>query len=52
MRNILLESLRENEAGYLVPDLFLIFKKALFMVKANGHNLVFNISAEFNLEMQ
>ena len=33
----------ENEAGKLVPDLFLFFKKALFEIKANGLQLSFNI---------
>ena len=33
----------ENEAGRLVPDLFLIFKKALHEVKASGLRLRFNI---------
>ena len=33
----------ENEAGRLVPDFFLFFKKALFEVKASGLQLSFNI---------
>ena len=33
----------ENEAGRLVPDLFLFFKKALYEVKASGLQLHFNI---------
>ena len=33
----------ENEAGRLVPDLFLFFKNALFKVKTRGHDLSFNI---------
>ena len=32
----------QNEAERLVPDLFLLFKKALFEVKANGPQLSFN----------
>ena len=32
----------ENEAGKLVPDLF-IFKKASYKVKASGQHLCFNI---------
>ena len=32
----------ENEAGRLVPDLFLFFKKALYEVKASGLQLSFN----------
>ena len=33
----------ENEAGRLVPELFLWFKKALYEVKASGLQLSFNI---------
>ena len=33
----------ENEAGILVPDLFLLLKKALREVKASGLQLSFNI---------
>ena len=33
----------ENEAGRLVPILFLFFKKALYKVKASGLQLRFNI---------
>ena len=32
----------DNEAGRLVPDLFLFFKKALFKAKAIGLQLSFN----------
>ena len=32
----------ENETGRLVRDLFLLFKKALYKVKASGHHLNFN----------
>ena len=32
----------ENEAGRLVPDLFLFFKKALYEVKANDLQLSSN----------
>ena len=32
----------ENEAGRLVPDLFLFFKKTLHEVKANGLQLSLN----------
>ena len=32
----------ENEAGRLVPDLFLFFKKALYELKASGLQLSFN----------
>ena len=33
----------ENEAGTMVPDLFLFFKEALHEVKASGLQLSFNI---------
>ena len=33
----------ENEAGRLVPDLFLLFKKALYEVKASSQHPSFNI---------
>ena len=33
----------ENEAGRLVPDLFLFFKMALYKVKTNGLQLGFTI---------
>ena len=33
----------ENEAGRLDPDLFLVFKKAAYGVKAIGLQLSFNI---------
>ena len=33
----------ENEAGRLVPNLFLFFKKPLFEVKVNGLQPSFNI---------
>ena len=33
----------ENEAGRLVPDLFLFFRKALYEVKASGLELSFSI---------
>ena len=34
----------ENEAGRLVPDLFLFFKKAQYDVKARDLELSFNIN--------
>ena len=34
----------ENEAGRLVPDLFLFSKISLYKVKASGLQLSFNIS--------
>ena len=40
--NIFFENHAENEAGRLVPELFLFFKKALCEVKANGLQLNFN----------
>ena len=33
----------ENEAGRLVPHLFLFFKKALYDIKGSGLQLSFNI---------
>ena len=33
----------ENEAERLVPDLFLVFNKALYKIKASGLRLSFNI---------
>ena len=33
----------ENEAGWLIPDIFLFFEKALYEVKASGQHLSFNI---------
>ena len=33
----------EKEAGRLIPDLFLFFKKALYEAKASGLRLSFNI---------
>ena len=41
MRNIFKPA--ENQAGRLVPDLFLFFKKALFEIKASSQHLRFNI---------
>ena len=44
-KHILQKSCRkENEAGRLVPDLFLFFEKALYEVKASGLQFSFNIS--------
>ena len=33
----------ENEAGRLVPDLFLSFEKALYKVKESGEHISLNI---------
>ena len=33
----------ENEAGRLVPDLFMFFKKALYELKPGGLHLSFNV---------
>ena len=41
-RNIFLQKSYRNEAGRLVSDFFLFFKKALYEVKANGLQLSFN----------
>ena len=43
MIKIFPEKLCRNEAGRLVPDLFLFFKNALYEVKANGLQLNFSI---------
>ena len=43
VRNIFAENYTANEAGRLVPDLFLCFKKVLFEVKASGQPLSFKI---------
>ena len=39
----------EYEAGRLIPDLFLIFKKALYEVKAIGLQLSFSVLIALNL---
>ena len=33
----------ENEAGRLVPDLLLVFKEAIYELKASGLQLSFNV---------
>ena len=38
----------ENEAGKLVPDRFLFFKKSLYQVKASGLQLDFTISRQLS----
>ena len=35
--------MQKNEAGILVPDLYLFFKKALYEVKGSGLHLKFII---------
>ena len=42
------ENYAENEAGTLVPDLF-IFQKSLYEVKESGLQLIFNVSIALNL---
>ena len=42
-RKFLVKSYAENEAGKLVPDCFLFFKKALYYVKASGLKLDFTV---------
>ena len=42
-RNIFLLNYAENEAGRLVPELFLFFKKVLYKVNARGLQLGFTI---------
>ena len=41
-RNIKKKKNGESEAERLVLDLFLFFEKALYEVKANGHQFSFN----------
>ena len=41
-RNIFFKNYGENEAGRLIADLFLFFKKAIFEVNASGLQLSFN----------
>ena len=38
-----LQNYAENEAGRIVPDLFLIFKNALYRVKASGQHISFDL---------
>ena len=40
--NFFFKNHTENEAGRLVSDLFLVFKKVLYEVKASGLKLNFN----------
>ena len=42
-RNTFLKTHAQNEAGRVVLDLFLFFRKALYEVKASGLQLSFNI---------
>ena len=42
-RNILFKNHAENKAVPVIPDLFLLFKKSFYMVKASGLQLSFNI---------
>ena len=42
-RNIFFKSHAENKVRRLVPDLFLLFEKALYEVKASGLHLSYNI---------
>ena len=41
-KNVFFKNHAENEAGKLVPDLFLFFKKALYEVRVNGQHHSFN----------
>ena len=51
-RNISAKNHAENEAGRLVPELLLFFKKALYEVKANGLQLSFNTFVSPQLDKQ
>ena len=42
VRNNSLKNHLENEAGRLLPDLFLFFRKTLYKIKANDQDLNFN----------
>ena len=42
-RNIFFKNYAENEEGRLVPDLAVLFRKALCALKASGLQLSFNI---------
>ena len=42
-RNIFLQKQEENEAGRLVPDLALLFKKAYYELKESGLQLSFSM---------
>ena len=42
-RNILFKNHAENKAVPVIPDLFLLFKKSFYKVKASGLQLNFNI---------
>ena len=42
-RTIFFKNHSENEAGKLIPDLFLFFQKAISEVKASGRQQSFNI---------
>ena len=50
-RNIFVKYHAENEAGRLVPELFLFFKKVLFEVKASDLQLGFNILVSIALNL-
>ena len=41
-KNIFFKTHEENEAGKIVPVLFLFFKKALYVVRVNGQHHSFN----------
>ena len=43
VRKFFFKNQAENEAGRIVHDLFLSFKKALYEVKAIGQNLSFDM---------
>ena len=43
LKTFFLKNHTENETERLVPDLFLLFKKALYKLKASGQHLSFNM---------
>ena len=46
-----LNNYAENEAGGLVPDLFLLFEKALYAIKAEGLQFSCNIFEYISIYM-
>ena len=42
----------QNEAGTLVPELFLLFKKTLYEIKASGLQLMYFDSPQFGIQQK
>ena len=47
-RNTIFQNNAKNEAGGLVPDLYLCFKKALYEVKQTGQTLLIALNLVYN----